>query len=114
MMSSAPAGSWPSPAATMPLQKIETIDEPRSRAEEQGSLFDAADLEAWLSGTAGPELLRPGAENRLRMRPVSRQVNRTGGGADGKGHDLLPSASPTPGCRFRDCRGLFRSAPIAC
>lgn len=26
----------------LPLQKIETIDEPRSRAEEQGSLFDAA------------------------------------------------------------------------
>jgi len=26
----------------MPLQKIETIDEPRSRAEEQGSLFNAA------------------------------------------------------------------------
>lgn len=26
----------------MPLQKIETIDEPRSRAEEQGSLFDTA------------------------------------------------------------------------
>lgn len=26
----------------MPLQKIETIDEPRSRAEEQGSLFDSA------------------------------------------------------------------------
>ncbi|WP_431016382.1 DNA methyltransferase [Bradyrhizobium pachyrhizi] len=25
----------------LPLQKIETIDEPRSRAEEQGSLFDA-------------------------------------------------------------------------
>lgn len=26
----------------MPLQRIETLDEPRSRAEEQGSLFDAA------------------------------------------------------------------------
>jgi adenine specific DNA methylase Mod len=26
----------------MPLQKIETIDEPRSRADEQGSLFDAS------------------------------------------------------------------------
>jgi len=25
---------------SLPLQKIETIDEPRSRAEEQGSLFD--------------------------------------------------------------------------
>ncbi len=27
---------------SLPLQKIETIDEPRSRAEEQGSLFDIA------------------------------------------------------------------------
>ncbi len=26
---------------SMPLQKIETIDEPRSRAEAQGKLFDA-------------------------------------------------------------------------
>ncbi|MCA3799986.1 hypothetical protein [Burkholderia sp.] len=28
-------------ALAMPLQKIETIDEPRSRAEAQGALFDA-------------------------------------------------------------------------
>jgi putative SOS response-associated peptidase YedK len=40
------------------------------------------DLEAWLSGAAGTELLRPAAEDRLRMWPVSRRVNRTGGGDD--------------------------------
>jgi hypothetical protein len=34
-----------------------------------------------LTGAAGPELLRPAAEDRLRMWPVSR-VNRTGGGDD--------------------------------
>jgi hypothetical protein len=39
-------------------------------------------LEAWLSGAAGTELLRPAAEDRLRMWPVSRRVNRTGGGDD--------------------------------
>jgi hypothetical protein len=34
------------------------------------------------SGAAGTELLRPAAEGRLRMWPVSRRVNRTGGGDD--------------------------------
>jgi hypothetical protein len=45
-------------------------------------LLDRPDLEAWLSGAAGPGLLRPAAENRLRMWPVSRRVNRTGDGDD--------------------------------
>jgi putative SOS response-associated peptidase YedK len=45
-------------------------------------LLDRPDLEAWLTGAAGPELLRPAAEDRLRMWPVSRRVNRTGGGDD--------------------------------
>jgi putative SOS response-associated peptidase YedK len=37
-------------------------------------LLDRSDLKAWLSGAAGPELLRPTAEDRLRMWPVSRRV----------------------------------------
>jgi putative SOS response-associated peptidase YedK len=41
-------------------------------------LLDRPDLEAWLSGAAGTEVLRPAAEDRLRMWPVSRRVNRTG------------------------------------
>jgi hypothetical protein len=45
-------------------------------------LLDRPDLVAWLSGAAGPELLRPAAEDRLRMWPVSRRVNRIGGGDD--------------------------------
>ena len=45
-------------------------------------LLDRPDLEAWLTGAAGPEVLRPAAEDRLRMWPVSRRVNRTGGGDD--------------------------------
>jgi putative SOS response-associated peptidase YedK len=44
-------------------------------------LLDRPDVAAWLSGAAGPEFLRP-AEGRLRMWPVSRRVNRTGGGDD--------------------------------
>jgi putative SOS response-associated peptidase YedK len=38
-------------------------------------LLDRPGLEAWLSGAAGPEVLRPAAEDRLRMWPVSRRVN---------------------------------------
>jgi putative SOS response-associated peptidase YedK len=45
-------------------------------------LLDRPDFEAWLTGAAGPELLRPAAEDCLRMWPVSRRVNRTGSGDD--------------------------------
>jgi putative SOS response-associated peptidase YedK len=45
-------------------------------------LLDKADIEPWLSGAAGAELLRPAAEDRLRMWPVSRRVNKTGTGDD--------------------------------
>ncbi|HEV7982053.1 MAG TPA: SOS response-associated peptidase family protein [Xanthobacteraceae bacterium] len=45
-------------------------------------LLDRSDFEAWLSGAAGPEVLRPAVEDRLRMWPVSRRVNRTGGADD--------------------------------
>jgi putative SOS response-associated peptidase YedK len=41
-----------------------------------------ADIGSWLKGTAGTELLRPAAEDRLRMWPVSRRVNKTGSGDD--------------------------------
>jgi putative SOS response-associated peptidase YedK len=30
-------------------------------------LLDKADIESWLNGTGGTELLRPGADDRLRM-----------------------------------------------
>ena len=41
-----------------------------------------ADIGPWLSGEAGTELLKPAAEDRLRMWPVSRRVNKTGTGGD--------------------------------
>jgi hypothetical protein len=45
-------------------------------------VLDKADIGPWLNGEAGIELLRPAAEDRLRMWPVSRRVNKTGSGDD--------------------------------
>jgi putative SOS response-associated peptidase YedK len=45
-------------------------------------VLDKADVGPWLKGDAGTELLKPAAENRLRMWPVSRRVNKTGSGDD--------------------------------
>jgi putative SOS response-associated peptidase YedK len=45
-------------------------------------LLDKADIKSWLNGTSGAELLRPAAEDRLGMWPVSRRVNKTGSGDD--------------------------------
>lgn len=41
-------------------------------------LLAEPDLEPWLSGAAGPELLQPAANDVLRLWPVSRRVNRSG------------------------------------
>ncbi len=38
-------------------------------------IVDPAQFEPWLTGTAGPELLKPVPENMLQMWPVSRRVN---------------------------------------
>ena len=45
-------------------------------------VLDKADIRRWLIGEAGTELLKPAAEDRLRMWPVSRRVNKTGTGDD--------------------------------
>ena len=39
-------------------------------------------FDAWLSGEAGPDVLRPAAEGALREWIVSKRVNRTGHGDD--------------------------------
>src|SRR6202030_592213 len=39
-------------------------------------LLDKADIKSWLNGTSGAELLRPAAEDRLRMWPVSKRLNK--------------------------------------
>ena len=45
-------------------------------------LLGEADFATWLSGEAGPEILRPAAESALREWTVDRRVNRTGEGDD--------------------------------
>ena len=45
-------------------------------------VLDKADIGPWLSGEGGTELLKPAAEDRLRMCSVSRRVNKTGTGDD--------------------------------
>jgi hypothetical protein len=45
-------------------------------------LLGQQDQDAWLTGKAGAELLRPAPNDLLRMWPVSRQVNTTGRGDD--------------------------------
>ena len=45
-------------------------------------ILDKAELAPWLNGAAGAELPRPAAEDRVRMWPASRRVNKTGSGDD--------------------------------
>jgi putative SOS response-associated peptidase YedK len=45
-------------------------------------VLDRADIRPWQSGEARVELLKPPADDRLRMWPVSRRVNKTGTGDD--------------------------------
>ena len=45
-------------------------------------VLDKADIVPWLSGKTGIELLKPAAEDRLRMWRVSRRVDKTGTGDD--------------------------------
>jgi putative SOS response-associated peptidase YedK len=45
-------------------------------------LLDKADFGPWLSGAAGVEILKSAADDRVRMWPVSRRVNKTGSGDD--------------------------------
>ena len=48
-------------------------------------LLGQSDLDAWLSGKAGVELLRPAPNDLLRMWPVSKRVNVSGRGDDDPG-----------------------------
>jgi putative SOS response-associated peptidase YedK len=48
-------------------------------------LLEPHQITAWVNGTAGTELLKPAADDALRMWPVSRRVNRTRDGDDNPG-----------------------------
>jgi putative SOS response-associated peptidase YedK len=58
-------------------------------------ILEPAGVAAWLGGAGGTALLRPAAEDRLRMWPVSRRVNRTGSGDDDP--TLLDEVADAPG-----------------
>ena len=45
-------------------------------------IFDPRDVDRWLTVEIGADALKPAPDDALRMRPVSRRVNRTTGGAD--------------------------------
>jgi putative SOS response-associated peptidase YedK len=45
-------------------------------------MSEKVNIGRWLSGEGGTELLKPAAEDSLRMWPVSRRVNKTSTGDD--------------------------------
>jgi putative SOS response-associated peptidase YedK len=67
----------------------------RSIHDRMPVLLEPADFAAWLRDDGATALLRPAAEDRLRMWPVSRRVNRTGAGDDDP--TLLDEAAQQPG-----------------
>jgi putative SOS response-associated peptidase YedK len=78
---------WTSPQTGEPLMSctiVVTAANAFTRAihDRMPVLLEPAGFAAWLGGAAGADLLRPAAEDRLRMWPVSRRVNRTGSGDD--------------------------------
>ena len=55
-------------------------------------LLAQRDIDAWLTGKAGTELLAQAPNDYLRIRPVSKRVNATGRGDD----DVSPIESMMP------------------
>ncbi len=54
----------------------------RAIHERMPVVLDRAHVRAWLDGTADASLLKPAAEDRLRLWPVSRRVNKAGASDD--------------------------------
>jgi putative SOS response-associated peptidase YedK len=78
---------WKSPATGEPLAPCTIIVTganvlTRTIHDRMPVLLDKADFEPRLSGAADAQLLGPAAEDRVRMWPVSRRVNKTGSGDD--------------------------------
>lgn len=53
-------------------------------------LLPEKDFEPWLSGSAGVEMFCPAPEDRLRMWPVSKRVNKVGNSND---HRLIETVT---------------------
>ena len=83
------AGLWErwSPEGGEPLETFAIITTRSNKLlsevhDRMPAILAPVDVAAWLGGARGTGLLQPAAEDRLRMWPVSRRVNRTGAGDD--------------------------------
>jgi putative SOS response-associated peptidase YedK len=78
---------WTSPQTGEPLVSCTIIVTAanaftRPIHDRMPALLEPTDVAGWLGGAGGTALLQPAAEDRLRMWPVSRRVNRAGSGDD--------------------------------
>ena len=72
----------PEPVTSCTIIVTDTNALTRAIHDRMPVVLDKADIGPWLNGAAGTELLRPAAEDRLRMWPVSKRANKTGSGDD--------------------------------
>ncbi len=78
---------WNDPETSEPVLSTTLIvtaanDFTRSIHDRMSVLLGQQDHEAWITGKAGVELLRPAPNDLLRMWSVSKRVNKTGAGDD--------------------------------
>jgi putative SOS response-associated peptidase YedK len=66
-------------------------------------LLDRGSIDAWRSGQAGTELLKPAPDDALCMWPVSRRVNKAGSGDDDSTliDPIAVHSAAEPGAMFR-------------
>jgi putative SOS response-associated peptidase YedK len=74
----------------------------RAVHDRMPALLERADFATWLGGAGGTSLLRPAAEHRLRMWPVSPRVNRAGAGDDDPTlvNEVAAAGEPSAGGRL--------------
>jgi putative SOS response-associated peptidase YedK len=93
--------TWTNPQSGEPLQSctiVVTAANALTRAihDRMPVLLEPGDFAAWLGGAGGTSLLRPARDDRLRMWPVSRRVNRAGAGDDDPALVEEVTAAPEP------------------
>jgi len=71
------------PVLSATLIVTEANDFTRPVHDRMPVLLDRHEHDAWLTGKAGAEILRPAPNDLLRMWPVSKPVNVSGRGDDG-------------------------------
>ena len=61
-----------------------------------GHSVDHEDVDGWLSGATGLEVLKPASEELLTARPVSKRVNKVGNTDDASLAEAVPAESVLP------------------